>query len=70
MKYFTEKQALAEFKRAVEKAGGIRAFARDHSLSAAYVSDITLGRRSLSERVLKIIRLEKWVIVNYIRVYD
>lgn len=32
-------------ERAVEKAGSLRAWARNNSLSAAYVSDVILGNR-------------------------
>jgi len=65
--YFTEAEARAQFSEEVEKAGGVRAFARKHGLSAAYVSDIMLSRRGLSDTVLKILGLEKWVNVSYHR---
>lgn len=46
------------FKMKVKEAGGVRAFAREHGLSAAYVSDVQLGRRGLSERLQVILGVQ------------
>ena len=64
-----EAAARAMFKLMVAHAGGQRAFARQHKFSAAYVNDVVLGRRKLSERVLKILGLKEIVTpVKYRRI--
>lgn len=45
-------------KDACNKDGGIRAWARKHDLSAAYISDILLGRREPGPSVLRVFGLE------------
>ena len=68
--YFTEDQVRKQLADEVEEAGGIRAFAREHGFSAAYISDILLKRRGLSPAILKLLGLEKWVNVSYRRIYE
>lgn len=68
--YYNTQQVIDQLCREVAEAGGTRAFARKHLLSAAYVSDVLLGRRGPGPSVLKILRLEKCVMVTYHRVYS
>ena len=35
----------------IEEAGGLRAFARKHKLSPAFISDVARGNRKMSERM-------------------
>lgn len=42
----TEDQVRDSLRKACDRAGSIRAWARNHSLSAAYVSDVLLRRRA------------------------
>lgn len=65
--YFTEDEVRKQLADEVEEAGGMRAFAREHGFSAAYISDIMLKRRGLSPAILKLLDLEKWVNVSYRR---
>jgi hypothetical protein len=56
-------------KAACEEAGSVREWARRHDLSAAYVSDVTLGRREPGPAICEAfgLRREKKVIVTYKR---
>lgn len=45
-------------KEACNEAGSIRAWSREHDLSAAYISDIIVGRREPGPSVLSILGLE------------
>lgn len=56
-------------KGMVNKAGGVREFARCHKISAANVSDAVRGKRPLGPSLLKLMRMEKWVNVSYYRVH-
>ncbi len=68
MRSLTLEQVRAELAKEVEAAGGVRAYARRHRLSAAYVSDMIRGRRDLGPGTLESLGLEKQVIVQYKRV--
>lgn len=61
---------LATFRKAVDRAGGIRAWARDQGLSAAYVSDVLLKRRAPGPSVCEPLGLERvrTVTVTYRRI--
>ena len=54
----TEDDVRALLHKATDKAGGVRAWARTHKLSAAYVSDVRLGRRSLGPAILDALGVE------------
>lgn len=45
-------------QKACDKAGGIRAWARQHGLSAAYVSDVLLDRREPGPSICQVFGLE------------
>ena len=60
----SEAEFLAMFRRHVEAAGGVRALARKLGLSAAYVSDVRLGRRSPGPSILKPLKLKRVVITR------
>lgn len=45
-------------RKACEKAGGIRAWARQQKLSAAYVSDVLTERRDPGPSILKAFGIE------------
>lgn len=63
----TEQEVIEMLKAAVDAAGGQRAFARLHGLSAGYVNDVLRGKRGLSDRILKTIGVKRYVqtIVSY-----
>ncbi len=48
---------------AVEAAGGLRAWGRQHQFTASYVSDVLNGRRNPSERLARavgFVRVQGW----------
>ena len=45
-------------RRACKKAGGMRAWARAHGVSVAYVSDVLLGRREPGPSICAAFQLE------------
>jgi hypothetical protein len=47
----SDQKMLALLAAAIEDAGGVRAFARRHKLSPAYVSDVRLGKRGIGPRI-------------------
>ncbi len=49
----TEFRLLEILNVAIEKAGSLRAFARNHKISAAYVSDVRLGKRGAGPSIAK-----------------
>lgn len=53
----TAADVRAMLQVACDRAGGIRAWARQHKLSAAYISDILLGRRGAGPSILKALGL-------------
>jgi hypothetical protein len=55
------------FEKAIRKAGGVRKLARKLGCSAPYVSDIRLGRRGLSRRILDFLGLTVERSVKYRR---
>lgn len=52
-KLIAEPDLLSLLAAQIAKAGSLRTWARTHGLSAAYVSDVTRGRRSVGPRILK-----------------
>lgn len=54
-----EQEVLDLLRRAVEKAGTQRAFARQHKMSVAYVNDVLHKRRPLADRILAAIGCER-----------
>ncbi len=56
-KTLSEEGARALLRQRIEEAGGVRAFARKHKLSAAFVSDVARGRRNISPRMQIILEL-------------
>lgn len=63
----TEEQVRAALQKAVDEAGGQRAFGRKHDLSAAYVS-LVLGGDVPSERICAAIGIERVTTVTYRRI--
>jgi hypothetical protein len=57
-------------RRACDKAGGIREWARQHDVSAAYVSDVLLSRRAPGPSICGPLGLEavRKVTVTYRRI--
>lgn len=54
----THEDVLKQLRAACKKAGGIRAWARSQDVSAAYVSDVLLGRRTPGPSILRVFGLE------------
>lgn len=52
-----------------DKAGGVRAWARKQGLSAAYVSDVRLGRRSLGPSILGALGVEVAKVIPAVTIY-
>ena len=48
---YTPAEVLAELRRAVEAAGGVRPFSRMHKVSAAYVSRTTRGEMLIGDKL-------------------
>lgn len=65
----TEDDVRALLHKATDKAGGVRAWARLHKLSAAYVSDVRLGRRSLGPAILDALGVEVAKVIPAITTY-
>ncbi len=68
--YAGYRDAHLAFHRMLAEAGGVRALARKLKLSAAYVSDMKLGRRAYGPGVLKAMgfKLIREVKVSYVRI--
>lgn len=49
----TQDEVVAIIRRDVEKAPSLRAWARAHRVSAAYVSDVLSGRRAPGGKILR-----------------
>ena len=62
----TEEQVRAALHKAVDAAGGQRAFGREHGISAAYVG-LVLGGDTPSERICAAIGIEKRTTTTYRR---
>lgn len=56
---------IQKLRRAVEKAGGQRAWSRTNKVSVAYVNDVLHGRRPPGEAILTPLGLEK--VITYKR---
>ena len=59
----TEEEVYQRLAQAGKRAGGVRGFARQIKVSPAYISDLTHKRRSLSDRILEEIGIERTVTV-------
>lgn len=57
----TENDVRKMLKQACEKAGSQRAFARQHGLSAAYITDVLLARRAPAKAICKALGLQMTV---------
>lgn len=57
-KMWTEIGVRLMLELKIKEAGGVRAFARKHKLSAAYISDVARGNRNLSERMQLILGVQ------------
>lgn len=55
---FTAADVRIMLKVGCDEAGSMRAWARNHKLSAAYVSDVILGRREPGPSVCAVLGLE------------
>ena len=62
----TEDQVRAALQKAVDEAGGQRAFGRRHKISAAYVG-LVLGGDAPSERICQALGIEKCTVTTYRR---
>lgn len=64
----TEDQARKRLKSAIDAAGGQRAWARAHNLSAPFVNDVLHGNRQISDRICEALGLVRVVTyhVNFI----
>lgn len=56
-----EQDVIERLRAAVEQAGGQRAFARSIGVTAAYVNDMLRGRRTVGEKVLTTLGIERVV---------
>lgn len=63
MKTFTQDDVLAVIRVRTE-ATSIRAVARELGLSAAYLSDILLGRRAVSETVAEAFGFQREIVTE------
>lgn len=54
-----ESQMLEAFSRAVEQAGGVRAFARKAGVSASYVSGALRGQVAIGDTLLRAAGIER-----------
>jgi hypothetical protein len=68
----TEEQVRAALAKAVDAAGGQRAFGRAHKISAAYVSLVLSGDRfghlhPPSERICAALGIERETLIRYRR---
>lgn len=58
----SEQAVLDRLRSAIQTAGSQHAWARQHGISAAYVSDVLNGRRELGKKILEALRIERVVI--------
>ncbi len=65
----TEDDVRTLLHKATDEAGGVRAWAREHGLSAAYVSDVRLGRRSLGPAILDALGVEIAKVIPAVTTY-
>lgn len=61
----TEAEVIAELRRLIEAAGDQSTWAKQNSLSPAYVCDVLQGRRAPGRSILKAMGLKK--VVRYER---
>lgn len=54
---YSTTEVLAELRRAVDEAGGVRPFARRHGVSATYVSKATRGEMTIGDKLAAAIGL-------------
>ncbi len=54
----TREYLIALLHKSVYKAGGVRAWAKEHGLSAAYVSDALNDNRRMGPAILKALGVE------------
>ncbi len=63
----TDADVVKSLETAVELAGGLRAWGRQHQFTASYVSDIINGRRNPSERLARavgFVRVQGWEVAT------
>lgn len=58
MGFMKSEKAKKRLLQAIKKAGSQKAFAAEHNISEAYVSDIINDRRGFGDKILKILGLE------------
>ena len=56
---YTQSEVIARLKEACKEAGSLRAWARAYGCSAAYVSDVLLGKRDPGPKILGPFGLER-----------
>ena len=59
----TERDVYARLYAAIKAAGGVRAFARLHSLTPAYISDVARRRRDLSDTICATIGVVRTIVI-------
>ena len=57
--HMTRFQVLDHCRKRIAKAGSLRAWAREIGASAAYVSDVMLGKRDPGPKILAALKIEK-----------
>ena len=54
-------QVRDRLNKAIERSGGQRAFAKQHSISVSYVNDVLRGRREPAGKILTALGLNRLV---------
>jgi len=58
----TREEVLGRLRDEIMAAGGLRTWGRAHGFSAGFLSDVLIGRRRLTWRVLKALGLRRVVV--------
>jgi hypothetical protein len=67
MSVFTKQELVERLRTAIASAGSQEAFAAQHDIAAAYISDVMRGRREPGQKILDALGVER--VVTY-RVKD
>lgn len=62
----TEQELLDYLRTAIQQAGSQQAFARQHGISAQYISDVLRGRREIGAKIAQALGYER--VVRYRKV--
>lgn len=66
----TEDEVYQRLAEAVQRAGGVRAYARQLGVVPSYISDLIHKRRTLSDRILEELGLERHIVITYWEIGD